>query len=52
MKYALLTLLFTGFTVLFANQTETSLHTNEAVKQAIQRVENARVNTITSLQKL
>jgi len=52
MKHTLITLLLTGFTLLLANQTETSLHTNEAVKQAIQRVENARVNTITSLQKM
>lgn len=51
MKHALFTLLLTGFTLSLAEQVETS-QKNEAVNQAIQRVEDARVNTISALQKM
>lgn len=52
MKHLLSTLLFTSLTLSFAEQAKTPIQLNEDVQKAIKQVENARIDTITSLQKM
>jgi hypothetical protein len=52
MKHTFFSLLLVSIAVASSNQTEISLQKNESVKKAIQRVEEARVNTIAALQNM